>query len=194
MINKTSSIETLKKMIKILLSENINYSIGYKNYEEYLNNPNLFLKNDITLCLWHEDFYFLLKKYPNLFILPDKISQKTLAPFFIFDNSYISINLIVGTNDKKISQLYKTKNYKKLVYWGGSKNHFFHYLIGIKSKRILIYDILNMLKANRYEKFIILGKNIDEFKVFDNLNYNNRFKINAYNHEFLAFNEYKKTG
>nr|WP_307921741.1 hypothetical protein [Mycoplasmopsis bovis] len=127
MIVKTAAIEVLRELQKLLESENINYSLGLSNYYEYKNKPELFLINDIEVCLWHKDFYFLLKKYPNHFILPENLPFKSLAPYYKFQGSSIKINVIVGTSDEKINHWYKFRNYKRLIYWGNSKKHWFYY-------------------------------------------------------------------
>ncbi|MCE6090859.1 hypothetical protein J7894_02195 [Mycoplasmopsis agalactiae] len=177
MIVKTTAIEILKELQKILDLEKINYSLGLANFYEYKNEPELFLINDVEVCLWHTDFYALLKKYPNQFVLPENLAYKSLAPYYKFSGSSIKINIIVGTNDEKINYWYKFKNYKRLIYWGNSKKHWLYYLLGSKTQRISLHDLVNSLVHERYTKFIILNSEIDKFKVFDNLNFNKRFFV-----------------
>lgn len=177
MIVKTAAIEVLRELQKLLESENINYSLGLSNYYEYKNKPELFLINDIEVCLWHKDFYFLLKKYPNHFILPENLPFKSLAPYYKFQGSSIKINVIVGTSDEKINHWYKFRNYKRLIYWGNSKKHWFYYFLGHRTQRVYLHDLVNDLVVERYTKFIILNSEIDKFKAFDNLNFNKRFFV-----------------
>ncbi len=186
-----TTLNTFKVLQRILIDENINYSLGIDNYLEYKNNPEHFLTNEISVCLWHEDFYKLYKKYPHFFTLPENLIGKTLAPCFKQDGTKININIIVGTTSKKIDQLYKFKTYKQIAYWGNSKNHWFHYLLGTRTERVILHNLINQLKESRYMKFIILGANVDQFKIFTNLNYNNRFWIEDKGVKVPFFSQFK---
>lgn len=190
MINKEINLSIFKSLLNFLSEQNINYSISKYTIDAIKKTESSFNKNDIRITLYYKDFLLLSTKYPNYFVSLENNIEKDLSPYFTVMNEKIFIDLIIPTDDKKILNLSKQKIYKWLLYFGKNKRNFFLWLINLRKKRVKMIDLITLFESNRYTKMLVTFSSVNNFKKYDNLDFNNMKKVQINNEYFPVFKEF----
>ncbi|WP_129646860.1 hypothetical protein [Mycoplasmopsis maculosa] len=190
MINKEINLSIFKSLLNFLSEQNINYSISKYTIDAIKKTESSFSRNDIRITLYYKDFLLLSTKYPNYFVSLENNIEKDLSPYFTVMNEKIFIDLIIPTDDKKILNLSKQKIYKWLLYFGKNKRNFFLWLINLRKKRVKMIDLITLFESNRYTKMLVTFSSVNNFKKYDNLDFNNMKKVQINNEYFPVFKEF----
>lgn len=191
MLANTFKSAPLIELLDILKKEKIPFSFGWKSFLILKDKQKELKTEEVRLALWHEDFFKLSNNFPNSFILPENNDEKNLSPYYVSGGIKIFLDIIVGTDKELYKSWYKFKKYKRILYWGNGRKSLFYRLIGKNTEPILLSELVSSLSQKRYTRFIVLGSNINDFRIFLNLNYNNCLTVDLNGIKIPMFKEFE---
>lgn len=192
-MNSQSISETWETLEDILDEQNIIYSISPITYEFSKKHKNIDNLENFCLSIYYKDYMNLMSYYPTMFKDNEDNNYKDLAPYFVLKNHRIYFDLIVPTNENKIEEAYKFKNKKVLLYWGKGHSSLFIKLCAFKTKKPNIQELIKQFYEPTYLKFIVLSSRLKDFRVYDNLNYNDMKTTILNKKEFKYFSAFDNT-
>ncbi|MCR8966503.1 hypothetical protein [Mycoplasma zalophidermidis] len=179
------------QLITILNEEHIKWSLSPAAYQASKQGTNP--ENFFSICVYWNDFLELSSRKPELFKFANyKSKNKSLLPYFEFENIKISIHIIIGTSSEKIIKKIDKRTYQRLLYWGDNTKSLLLRLKARKSLWISQLDLVNIFYHDRPTEWLITSSNIYKFCLFKDLNWNEMSYISVFDEKipyFTSFNE-----